>query len=59
MWKTINAYLEIFYLGHGESILKYCLAHSIIKLMESGNDANTATKMAVDGKYFLYSLTNI
>ncbi|CAH2106271.1 unnamed protein product [Euphydryas editha] len=35
--------------GHGESILKYCLAHSIIKLMESGNDANTATKIAVDG----------
>ncbi|XP_045448522.1 probable isoaspartyl peptidase/L-asparaginase GA20639 [Melitaea cinxia] len=35
--------------GHGESILKYCLAHSIIKLMERGNDANTATKMAVDG----------
>ncbi|XP_046959528.1 probable isoaspartyl peptidase/L-asparaginase GA20639 [Vanessa cardui] len=35
--------------GHGESILKYCLAHSIIKLMQSGNDANTATKLAVNG----------
>ncbi|XP_039754474.1 probable isoaspartyl peptidase/L-asparaginase GA20639 isoform X2 [Pararge aegeria] len=35
--------------GHGESILKYCLAHSIIKLMENGTDANTATKEAVTG----------
>ncbi|XP_035432310.2 probable isoaspartyl peptidase/L-asparaginase GA20639 isoform X1 [Spodoptera frugiperda] len=35
--------------GHGESILKYCLAHSIIKLMENGTDANTATTMAVNG----------
>ncbi|XP_022128779.2 probable isoaspartyl peptidase/L-asparaginase GA20639 isoform X2 [Pieris rapae] len=35
--------------GHGESILKYCLAHSIIKLMEAGIDANIATKTAVDG----------
>ncbi|CAG4983161.1 unnamed protein product [Colias eurytheme] len=35
--------------GHGESILKYCLAHSIIKLMESGMDATTATKTAVEG----------
>ncbi|XP_014366909.2 probable isoaspartyl peptidase/L-asparaginase GA20639 isoform X2 [Papilio machaon] len=33
--------------GHGESILKVCLAHSIIKLMESGVDAETATKEAV------------
>ncbi|XP_075973692.1 putative isoaspartyl peptidase/L-asparaginase CG7860 isoform X2 [Anticarsia gemmatalis] len=35
--------------GHGESILKYCLAHSIIKLMEGGLDANTATTKAVNG----------
>ncbi|XP_053608067.1 probable isoaspartyl peptidase/L-asparaginase CG7860 [Plodia interpunctella] len=35
--------------GHGESILKYCLAHSIIKLMESGLDAQTATMQAVEG----------
>ncbi|XP_052759331.1 probable isoaspartyl peptidase/L-asparaginase CG7860 [Galleria mellonella] len=35
--------------GHGESILKYCLAHSIIKLMEDGLDANTSTKKAVNG----------
>ncbi|XP_072931892.1 probable isoaspartyl peptidase/L-asparaginase GA20639 [Epargyreus clarus] len=35
--------------GHGESILKYCLAHSIIKLMEGGEDANTATRNAVTG----------
>lgn len=35
--------------GHGESILKYCLAHSIINLMDSGLDANTATTKAVDG----------
>ncbi|KAJ2945991.1 hypothetical protein O0L34_g4910 [Tuta absoluta] len=34
--------------GHGESILKYCLAHSIIKLMDSGVDANTATRNAVN-----------
>ncbi|XP_030028791.1 probable isoaspartyl peptidase/L-asparaginase CG7860 [Manduca sexta] len=35
--------------GHGESILKYCLAHSIIKLMEDNVDADTATKEAVKG----------
>ncbi|CAG9584753.1 unnamed protein product [Danaus chrysippus] len=35
--------------GHGETILKYCLAHSIIKLMENGKDASAATKMAVEG----------
>lgn len=35
--------------GHGESILKYCLAHSIIKHMECGTDANTATNIAVEG----------
>ncbi|KAG7298536.1 hypothetical protein JYU34_018176 [Plutella xylostella] len=35
--------------GHGESILKYCLAHSIVKLMEGGLDADTATKTAVNG----------
>ncbi|XP_048485870.1 probable isoaspartyl peptidase/L-asparaginase CG7860 [Plutella xylostella] len=35
--------------GHGESILKYCLAHSIVKLMEGGLDAGTATKTAVNG----------
>ncbi|CAB3229951.1 unnamed protein product [Arctia plantaginis] len=35
--------------GHGESILKYCLAHSIVKLMESGLDAQTATTKAVNG----------
>lgn len=37
------------FLGHGESILKFCLAHSIIKLMESGADASTATTNAVNG----------
>ncbi|RVE44097.1 hypothetical protein evm_011263 [Chilo suppressalis] len=36
--------------GHGESILKYCLAHTIVKLMERGIDASTATKDAVIGK---------
>ncbi|XP_041978645.1 probable isoaspartyl peptidase/L-asparaginase GA20639 isoform X2 [Aricia agestis] len=35
--------------GHGESILKYCLAHSIIKLMEGGLSADEATKTAVEG----------
>ncbi|XP_028027155.1 probable isoaspartyl peptidase/L-asparaginase GA20639 isoform X1 [Bombyx mandarina] len=35
--------------GHGESILKYCLAHTIIKLMEGGLDADTATRQAVIG----------
>ncbi|XP_038212277.1 probable isoaspartyl peptidase/L-asparaginase GA20639 isoform X2 [Zerene cesonia] len=35
--------------GHGESILKYCLAHSIIKLMESGINPTAATKTAVEG----------
>ncbi|CAD0199419.1 unnamed protein product [Chrysodeixis includens] len=35
--------------GHGESILKYCLAHSIIKLMEGGMDAKKATTVAVNG----------
>lgn len=35
--------------GHGESILKYCLAHSIIKLMEGGMDAQSATVQAVEG----------
>lgn len=35
--------------GHGESILKYCLAHSITKLMENGANANEATKTAVNG----------
>ncbi|XP_026324940.1 isoaspartyl peptidase/L-asparaginase-like [Hyposmocoma kahamanoa] len=34
--------------GHGESILKFCLAHSIIKLMEDGANANTATMNAVN-----------
>ncbi|XP_068631872.1 probable isoaspartyl peptidase/L-asparaginase GA20639 isoform X2 [Battus philenor] len=33
--------------GHGESILKYCLAHTIIKLMEDGDSASKATKDAV------------
>lgn len=42
----------LFYnvLGHGESILKYCLAHAIIKMMESGMDASAATINAVSGK---------
>ena len=35
--------------GHGESILKYCLAHSIIKLMECGTPPDIATKTAVNG----------
>lgn len=35
--------------GHGESILKYCLAHSIVKLMEYGASANDATEIAVKG----------
>ncbi|KAG5881204.1 hypothetical protein JTB14_026646 [Gonioctena quinquepunctata] len=30
--------------GHGETIAKFCLAHSIIKEMEYGRDAQTATK---------------
>lgn len=43
--------LDIMVLGHGESILKYCLAHAIIKTMENGLDANTATINAVNGKF--------
>lgn len=39
-----------FVKGHGESILKYCLAHSVIKLMEYGSSAKDATEMAVKGK---------
>ncbi|GBP18099.1 hypothetical protein EVAR_12878_1 [Eumeta japonica] len=35
--------------GHGESILRYCLAHSIIRLMDSGYNAHDATKIAVEG----------
>lgn len=35
--------------GHGESILKYCLAHSIVKLMEQGSTADVATKIALEG----------
>ncbi|CAK1547273.1 unnamed protein product [Leptosia nina] len=34
--------------GHGESILKYCLAHSIIKLIERGSTAKNATEVAVN-----------
>ncbi|XP_049826433.1 isoaspartyl peptidase/L-asparaginase isoform X2 [Aethina tumida] len=34
--------------GHGETIAKYCLAHSIIKLMESGKSADEATKEALE-----------
>lgn len=30
--------------GHGETIAKYCLAHSIIKEIETGKSANQATK---------------
>ncbi|XP_049868917.1 probable isoaspartyl peptidase/L-asparaginase GA20639 [Pectinophora gossypiella] len=35
--------------GHGESILKYCVAHAIVKLMENGLDACTATTNAING----------
>lgn len=41
--------------GHGESILKFCLAHSIIKLMEVGVDTNTATINAVNGTKNIYN----
>lgn len=34
--------------GHGESILKCCLAHGIVKLMESGIKAPNATYTAVN-----------
>lgn len=43
--------LILTFSGHGETILKYCLAHSIVKLMENGLDANAATKKAVIGSY--------
>ncbi|XP_050684467.1 isoaspartyl peptidase/L-asparaginase [Leptidea sinapis] len=33
--------------GHGESILKCCVAHSIIKYMGGGKDASTATTLAI------------
>ncbi|XP_073945454.1 probable isoaspartyl peptidase/L-asparaginase GA20639 isoform X2 [Choristoneura fumiferana] len=35
--------------GHGESILKYCLAHSIINAMRDGTHADIATKKSVIG----------
>ncbi|GLV32979.1 uncharacterized protein CBL_08958 [Carabus blaptoides fortunei] len=35
--------------GHGETILKYCLAHSIIKEMELGKTAAEATEHSVQG----------
>lgn len=36
------------FIGHGETIAKYCLAHSIINLMESGKSADEATKEALE-----------
>jgi len=35
--------------GHGESILKYCLSHTIITLMSVGFSCEEATKKAVTG----------
>lgn len=34
-------------LGHGETILKYCLAHAIVKRMELGQSAQEATEAAI------------
>ncbi|KAK9883286.1 hypothetical protein WA026_001469 [Henosepilachna vigintioctopunctata] len=34
--------------GHGESIIKYCLAHAIIKSMELGLDAQIATQSVLE-----------
>lgn len=34
-------YLNI--LGHGETIMKFCVAHAIIKAMENGKSADQAT----------------
>ncbi|XP_025832186.1 isoaspartyl peptidase/L-asparaginase [Agrilus planipennis] len=34
--------------GHGETILKFCLAHSICKDMENGKSARLATKESVE-----------
>ncbi|KAJ8965065.1 hypothetical protein NQ314_004466 [Rhamnusium bicolor] len=33
--------------GHGETIAKFCLAHAIIKSMESGKTANEATNECI------------
>ncbi|XP_044258368.1 isoaspartyl peptidase/L-asparaginase-like [Tribolium madens] len=34
--------------GHGETIAKFCLAHSIVKSMENGQKADEATKGCID-----------
>lgn len=36
------------FLGHGESITKFCLAHAIIDKMAAGKKADQATKEAVE-----------
>lgn len=44
----VSAQYECYYCtGHGETILKYCLAHSIIKEMNMGRTAAEATKHSV------------
>lgn len=37
-----------FFTGHGETILKYCLAHSIIRDIESGKTSQDATKLNIE-----------
>ncbi|KAL3273719.1 hypothetical protein HHI36_015149 [Cryptolaemus montrouzieri] len=34
--------------GHGDSIIKYCLAYAILKAMENGLDAQTGTQSVIE-----------
>lgn len=45
---VVSLNYNFFFLGHGESILKVCLAHSIVKLIEDGYSAQDATEKALD-----------
>lgn len=42
----VKSYIWIF-LGHGESITKFCLAHTIISRMSTGLTAQEATEQAM------------
>lgn len=37
----------VYFLGHGESITKFCLAHTIISRMSAGLTAQEATEQAM------------
>lgn len=34
--------------GHGDSIIKYCLAHAILKDMENGSGAQNSTRSVLE-----------